>query len=141
MFETKSTKQVLTELNVDAKHGLPKEEVANRRAKYGPNKLIEKKKVPIILAFFSNFNDPMIYILLTAALLSVAVSIFNVIQHQKPFEFADPIIIMGVIFLNAIISTVQESKAEKSLEALKKMSSPTCLVKRDGHLLECKAEQ
>ncbi len=141
MFETKSTKEVLTELNVDRKHGLSKDEINERLAKYGPNKLAEKKKIPLILVFFSNFKDPMIFILLAAAFLSLAISLFNVIQHGEHFEFADALIIMGVVFLNAIISTVQESKAEKSLEALKKMSSPTCVVRRDGQLVELKAEQ
>lgn len=141
MFETKSTKEVLNELNVDRKHGLSKDEVNERLTKYGPNKLSEKKKVPLILVFFSNFKDPMIFILLAAAFMSLAISLFNVIQHGEHFEFADALIIMGVVFLNAIISTVQESKAEKSLEALKKMSSPTCVVRRDGQLVELKAEQ
>ena len=101
----------------------------------------EKKKTPLFLVFLSQFNDPMIYILLAAALLSVAISIYNSIHTGEAFEFADPIIIMGVCVLNAIIGTVQENKAEKSLEALKKMSSPTCVVKRDGKLIELKAEE
>ena len=66
MFETKSTKEVLNELNVDRKHGLSKDEVNERLTKYGPNKLSEKKKIPLILVFF-NFKDPMIFILLAAA--------------------------------------------------------------------------
>ncbi|HHT67376.1 MAG TPA: calcium-translocating P-type ATPase, PMCA-type [Erysipelotrichaceae bacterium] len=141
MFETKSAKEVLSELNVDPKKGLSQSEVDERLAKYGLNKLAEKKKVPLILIFLSNFNDPMIFILIAAALLSIAVSIFNMVQYGESFDFADPVIIMSVCVLNAIISTVQESKAEKSLEALKKMSSPTCVVRRDGVLVELKAEQ
>ena len=73
--------------------------------------------------------------------LSVAISIYNSIHNSEPFDFADPIIILGVCVLNAIIGTVQENKAEKSLEALKKMSSPTCVVRRDGKLIELKAEE
>ena len=83
----------------------------------------------------------MIFILLAAALLSVAISIFNTVKNGESFDFADPIIILGVCVLNAIIGTVQENKAEKSLEALKKMSSPTCVVRRDGKLVELKAEE
>ena len=90
--------------------------------------------------FLGQFNDPMIFILLAAALLSVAISIFNVVKNGESFDFADPVIILGVCVLNAIIGTVQENKAEKSLEALKKMSSPTCVVRRDGKLIELKAE-
>ena len=141
MFETKSAKEVLQEFEVDPHKGLSNEEAGQRLIKYGPNKLPEKKKTPLFLVFLGQFNDPMIYILLAAALLSVAISIYDVIQHGGSFDFADPIIIMSVCVLNAIIGTVQENKAEKSLEALKKMSSPTCVVRRDGKLLELKAEE
>lgn len=141
MYETKSAKEVLQELDSNVEQGLTSEEAGNRILKYGPNKLPEKKKTPLFLVFLSQFNDPMIYILLAAALLSVAISIYNSIHNSEPFDFADPIIILGVCVLNAIIGTVQENKAEKSLEALKKMSSPTCVVRRDGKLVELKAEE
>ena len=141
MFETKSAKEVLQELNVDSSKGLSNEEAGQRLIKYGPNKLPEKKKTPLFLVFLGQFNDPMIFILLAAALLSVAISIYDMVQHGGSFDFADPVIIMSVCVLNAIIGTVQENKAEKSLEALKKMSSPTCVVRRDGKLVELKAEE
>ena len=141
MFETKSAKEVLQELDVNPSTGLTSEEAGQRLIKYGPNKLAEKKKTPLFLVFFGQFNDPMIFILLAAALLSIAISIYNSIHNGEAFDFADPIIIMGVCVLNAIIGTVQENKAEKSLEALKKMSSPTCVVRRDGKLIELKAEE
>ena len=141
MFETKSAKEVLQELDVNPSTGLTSEEAGQRLIKYGPNKLAEKKKTPLFLVFLSQFNDPMIFILLAAALLSVAISIYDMIHTGGKFDFADPIIIMGVCVLNAIIGTVQENKAEKSLEALKKMSSPTCVVRRDGKLVELKAEE
>ena len=141
MFATKSAKEVLQELDSNVEQGLTSEEAGKRLLKYGPNKLPEKKKIPLFLVFLSQFNDPMIYILLAAALLSVAISIYNSIHNSEPFDFADPIIILGVCVLNAIIGTVQENKAEKSLEALKKMSSPTCVVRRDGKLIELKAEE
>ena len=141
MFETKSSKEVLNELQVDSKQGLSFGEAGKRMLQYGPNKLAEKKKKPLILVFLSNFNDPMIFILIAAALLSVAISLYNTLHNGDSFDFADPIIIMGVCVLNAIIGTVQENKAEKSLEALKRMSSPTCIVRRDGQLVELKAEE
>ena len=141
MFETKSAKEVLQELDVNPSQGLTSEEASCRLEKYGPNKLAEKKKTPLFLVFLGQFNDPMIFILLAAALLSIAISIYNSIHDGESFDFADPIIIMGVCVLNAIIGTVQENKAEKSLEALKKMSSPTCVVRRDGKLVELKAEE
>ena len=141
MFETKSAKEVLQELDVNQKTGLTSDEAGQRLLKYGPNKLPEKKKTPLFLVFLQQFNDPMIFILLAAALLSIAISLYNTIHSGLDFDFADPIIIMGVCVLNAIIGTVQENKAEKSLEALKKMSSPTCVVRRDGKLVELKAEE
>ncbi len=141
MFENKSAKTVCEELQVNPQQGLSTQEAGERMLKYGLNKLEEKKKKPLILIFFSNFNDPMIFILLAAAVLSIGVSLYNTIVNGESFDFADPIIIMGVVILNAIISTVQESKSEKSLEALKKLSSPTCVVKRDGKLVELKAEE
>ena len=141
MFETKSAKEVLQELDSNVEQGLTSQEAGERLIKYGPNKLPEKKKTPLFLVFLSQFNDPMIFILLAAALLSVAISIFNSVRNGEAFDFADPIIILGVCVLNAIIGTVQENKAEKSLEALKKMSSPTCVVRRDGKLIELKAEE
>ena len=141
MYETKSAKEVLNELGSDALQGLSSQEAGKRLVEHGPNKLPEKKKTPLFLVFLGQFNDPMIFILLAAALLSVAISLYGVIQHGEAFDFADPVIIMSVCVLNAIIGTVQENKAEKSLEALKKMSSPTCVVRRDGKLIELKAEE
>ena len=141
MFETKSAKEVLQQLDSNVEQGLTSQEAGERLVKYGPNKLPEKKKTPLFFVFLGQFNDPMIFILLAAALLSVAISIFNVVKNGESFDFADPIIILGVCVLNAIIGTVQENKAEKSLEALKKMSSPTCVVRRDGKLIELKAEE
>ena len=141
MFETKSAKATCEELNVDPKQGLSTQEAGERMLKYGLNKLDEKKKKPLILVFLSNFNDPMIFILLAAAILSIGVSLYNTLQNGEKFDFVDPIIIMGVVVLNAIIGTVQENKAEKSLEALKRLSSPTCVVRRDGQLVELKAEE
>ena len=141
MFETKSAKATCEELQVNPQQGLSSQEASERMLKYGLNKLEEKKKKPLILIFLSNFNDPMIFILLAAAVLSIGVSLYNTLVNGESFDFADPIIILGVVILNAIISTVQESKSEKSLEALKKLSSPTCTVRRDGKLIELKAEE
>ncbi len=147
MFENKSAKETLSNLNVDPAVGLTNEEAAKRQIQYGFNKLEEKKKKPLILSFLGQFNDPMIFVLLGAALLSVIISIYQLVSPQvteKPelLEIiSDPLIILAVCVLNAIIGTVQENKAEKSLEALKKMSSPTCFVKREGKIVELKASE
>ena len=147
MFATKSAKEVLQELDSNVEQGLTSEEAGKRLLKYGPNKLPEKKKTPLFLVFLSQFNDPMIYILLAAALLSIAISIYQVLSPSvtdKPTIMeiiSDPAIILAVVILNAIIGTVQENNAEKSLEALKKMSSLTCVARRDGQLVDLKAEE
>ena len=149
MFETKSAKEVLEELNVSSETGLSEEEASRRQIEYGFNKLEEKKKTPLILVFLSQFNDPMIFILLAAAVLSIGISLYQLFSPNFPAEskpdvleiVSDPVIILAVCVLNAIIGTAQENKAEKSLEALKKMSSPTCFVRREGKVVEIKAEE
>ena len=147
MYETKSAKEILEELNVDSEVGLTDEEASRRQIQYGYNKLEEKKKKPLVLVFLSQFNDPMIFILLAAAILSVGISLYQLFSPNFPTKpdaleiISDPIIILAVCILNAIIGTAQENKAEKSLEALKKMSSPTCFVRRDGKVVEIKAEE
>lgn len=147
MFATKSAKEVLQELDSNVEQGLTSDEAGKRLIKYGPNKLPEKKKTPLFLVFLSQFNDPMIFILLAAALLSIAISIYQLVSPsvaEKPTMMeiiSDPAIILAVVILNAIIGTVQENNAEKSLEALKKMSSLTCVARRDGQLVDLKAEE
>ena len=147
MFETKSAKETLEQFNVNSETGLSEEEASRRQIEYGFNKLEEKKKKPLILVFLSQFNDPMIFILFAAAILSIAISLYQLFSPnfaEKPDVLeivSDPVIILAVCMLNAVIGTVQENKAEKSLEALKKMSSPTCFVRREGKVVEIKAEE
>ena len=108
MFEDKTHAQIEQELGVDFANGLSKEEAGKRLLKDGLNKLSEKKKKPLILVFFAQFNNPMIYILLASALLSVFVSIYSVASGAGEADWADPIIILAVVMLNSIIGTVQE---------------------------------
>ena len=142
MFENKTIAQIENELNASTSDGLSTSEASDRLLKNGFNKLEEKKKKHWILVFLSQFNDPMVYVLLAAAVLSIAVSAYSYFSGlSESFDWIDTVIILGVVVLNSIIGTVQESKAEKSLEALKKMSSPTTTVKRDGKILTIKAEE
>ncbi|HEX3030158.1 MAG TPA: HAD-IC family P-type ATPase, partial [Clostridia bacterium] len=106
--------------------GLTKKEAGKRLKNYGFNILEAKKKKSIIIKFFSQFADFMIITLICAALISFLVSLL----HGK-LDFVDPIIILLIITLNAVLGVLQETKAEKSLEALQKMSAPTALVLRD----------
>ena len=127
MFETKSVDAVLQELE-SSKQGLSAQQAAERLARDGANALKEKDPPTRLQMFFSQLKDPMIYVLLAAAAISIALG-----------EFSDSIIILGVVLLNAIVGMVQEGKAQRALDALKKMSSPTATVRRDGIVQELPA--
>ena len=127
MFETKSVDAVLQELE-SSKRGLSAQQAAERLARDGANALKEKDPPTRLQMFFSQLKDPMIYVLLAAAAISIALG-----------EFSDSIIILSVVLLNAIVGMVQEGKAQRALDALKKMSSPTATVRRDGIVQELPA--
>ncbi|MBU3192889.1 calcium-translocating P-type ATPase, PMCA-type [Clostridium algidicarnis] len=129
MWFKKTIEDTLKELEVDPSKGLSSNEAKSRLEKYGENKLASKPKKTGIQIFMSQLKDPMIFILLVAALVSGIMG-----------EISDAIIILLVIFINAIVGTVQESKAEKALEALKKLSTPKAIVKRDGVSTEIPSE-
>ena len=144
MFENKTIADSLSELKTNQESGLSASEVETRKAKYGPNKLEEKKGKSAFWIFIGEFKDPMTLILFAAAIISIVVGIFNANKEGRAVtfeDFADVIIIFGVIVLNATIGTIQETRAEKALEALKKLSSPTATVRRDGKIVEVKAEE
>lgn len=136
MYETKTIDELLAEHRVEPQSGLTSEEACKRLEANGKNKLVEKKRRSIILSFLLQLHDPMIYVLLAAALISALVTIFG----EGHDDWADVIIILAVVLLNATIGTIQEVKAENALEALKKLSSPTATVRRDGKVFEIKAE-
>ena len=111
------------EFNTDFKNGLSSEQVTINKEKYGSNVLEAKKKKSWFVRFLLQFKDPLIIILLIAAVVSVIVD-----YH----EWVESLIILIVVMLNAILGIYQENKAEKSLESLKKMSALTCKVIRNG---------
>lgn len=119
---SQSVEEISDELDVDINSGLSLEEVEKRREKYGKNVLAEREKRSWILRFFDQFKDFMIIVLLVAAAIS---GIFLK-------EWVDAGVILVVVILNAVIGIIQEGKAEKSLEALKKMSAPNAKVLRNG---------
>lgn len=125
-FEGKE--RILSEFQTDASHGLTQAQVAERKEKYGENKLKEKKKKSGVQRFFEQFKDAMIIILLVAAVVSFVIACIE----QNPKEFFEPVLILVIVVLNAIMGVVQESKAEKALDALKNMSAPHARVLRDG---------
>lgn len=130
MWYTKSSKQVLEELEVNEKAGLSKGEVAARLAQYGPNKLVGKKKKSLFRLFLEQLQDVLIYVLLAATAITIVIG-----------EYTDAIIILTVVILNAVIGVVQEYKAGKAVEALQKMASPKAIVRRGNELVEVAAEE
>lgn len=123
-----SEEKIISDLQTDVVQGLSSVQVQERKEKYGENKLKEKKKKSNAQRFFEQFKDVMIIILLVAAVISFVIACVE----KNPKEFFEPVLILLIVVLNAIMGVVQESKAEKALEALKNMSAPHARVLRDG---------
>ncbi len=120
---------VIADLYSDASIGLSTEQVNQLTAAFGPNRLREKKKKSLLQRFFDQFKDVMILILIIAAIVSFVV----VCVEQNWGELFEPLLILLIVVLNAIMGVYQEGKAEKALDALKNMSAPHARVIRDGH--------
>jgi Ca2+-transporting ATPase len=131
-----SIEETLKELNVSLDHGLSTKEVKLRQQRYGRNLLEAKKGKSMLRKFFAQFADFMIIILIFAAAISLFVSYLD----GEP-DYVDPIIILCIIILNATLGVMQEAKAEKALESLKKMSAPTAHVLRDGKVTVLNSEE
>lgn len=127
-YHSQSKDEVLKGLGTNAESGLSEAEAAARIAKYGENKLAEKKKKSMFARFLEQLKDVMIIILIIAAIISLVIAI----TEGDPMEFIEPALIFLIVILNAIMGMVQESKAEKALDALKNMSAPHARVIRDG---------
>ena len=125
---TQSAEEVLRDLGVGAE-GLTTAQAQERLAKYGPNKLKEAEKPTLLQRFIAQLKDPMLIILMAAA----GVSALTGMLSGEP-EWAEVIIIMTVVLLNAILGVLQESKAEAAIEALQTMTAATCKVMRDGKM-------
>ncbi len=128
LFHSHPQQEVLKELDSNAQKGLTAGQVAGRLSEYGPNKLREKQKKTTFQRFLDQFKDAMILILIVAAVISFAIACVE----QNPKEFFEPALILLIVILNAIMGVLQESKAEKALDALKNMSAPHARVLRDG---------
>ena len=129
----KSTADVFEEIDSSA-NGLTSEESQKRLEKNGKNKLAEAKKPSVIKKFFAELADPMIIILLIAAAVSAVTA---ALQNES---FTDVFIILAVVLINAVLGVVQESKAEKAIEALQKITAATSKVLRDGKPVTVKSE-
>ena len=136
MWQTLRKEEVLRKLSTDEKQGLTEKEVQERQAKYGKNKLQEKKKESFIVKFIKQFNDFMIIILIIASIISAVVS-----KMQGENDYVDSIIIIGIVVFNALMGVIQEAKAEKSIEALKQMTPQLAKTIRNGKTVEINAEE
>lgn len=121
-----NSEEVIKSLETDEIVGLWQEEVEKRKDEYGLNELEGKKKKSLIIRFLEQFKDFMIIVLIIAAIIS------GIVGYTNGEGFTDTIIIMIVIIANAVIGVMQENKAEKSLEALKKLSGHSAKVIREG---------
>ncbi|WP_066304674.1 cation-translocating P-type ATPase [Bacillus sp. FJAT-29814] len=129
MWHAKSNAEVMKELDTDASTGLSQKQAESRLQRFGPNEFSEHKKPSIFVLFFEQINSPLIYILIVAAVISIFVG-----------EYSDAAIIILVILLNSVIGVIQEAKAERALEELKKMTTPKAVIKRDGNISEIPSE-
>lgn len=130
MYTEQKSSEVLKQFGVDKSAGLTSAQVQEAGKKFGPNKLVEQKKKSVFALFMEQLQDPLIYILMVA----IAISLFL-------GEAGDSMIIAAVILLNSVVGVVQEDKARKAIEALKQLTSPRALVRRDGKELEIPGEQ
>ncbi len=134
-FYTQPVEEVLADLQTGVE-GLSSEQAQERLEKHGPNKLKEGKKPSLIQRFLTQLKDPMLIILMIAAAVS---ALTGMVSGES--EWAEVIIILIVVLLNAILGVFQESKAEAAIEALQTMTAATCKVLRDGKLAVLPSDQ
>ena len=133
-YYCEDTDRVLGEVE-SAREGLSSAEAAKRLERDGPNRLEAAKGKSLLRRFFEQLADPMIIILLVAAAVS---GVLAVVEGES---FADVIIILAVVLINAVLGVYQENKAEKAVEALQKMSAATSRVLRDGKVVVIPSEE
>ncbi len=136
MWHTMDVDEIRRTVRTNINVGLSDEEVSKRLQENGLNKLQDKKRENIFIRFCKQFNDFMIIILIIASAISAVMAYI-----EGTGDYIDSIIIIAIVVFNACLGLVQESKAEKSIEALKKMSTPVAKVKRNGKIMEVDSEQ
>ena len=129
MWQSLNLSEVKHKLKTNFQYGLTNDEIGKRFQEYGENKLEDKPRESLFIRFFKQFNDFMIIILIVASAVSAIIE-----KVQGSNDYLDSIIIIGIVVFNAIMGIVQETKAERSLEALKKMTAPVVKVRREGRV-------
>lgn len=133
IWHSEQSQAVLSQLETDRDRGLTTEKAQAKLHKYGQNKLDEKPPRSLLQRFGDQMKNGMVIILLVAAVISLGVSIYNAVGGGEA-DWVDPIVIMVIVVVNAALGVLQESKAEKALDALKTMAAPAARVWRDGVL-------
>jgi len=128
-WHIESAKAVLASL-VTTPDGLPSEEITNRLAKHGPNRLPEARTHGPLVRFFYQFHNVLIYVLMAASAVTAMLG-----------HWVDASVILGVVLINAVIGFIQEGKAEDALRAIRQMLSPNAMVMRDGRKMTIQAEE
>ena len=136
MWQGLNLSEVKQKLRTNYQYGLTMDEVEKRFHEYGENKLADKPRESLIVKFFKQFNDFMIIILIIASVVSAVIE-----RVQGSNDYLDSIIIIAIVIFNAIMGIVQEAKAEKSLEALKKMTAPVVKVRREGRVRQINSNE
>lgn len=131
-----SADEVIKKLGSDKNNGLSDSQARKRLEKNGENKLAEKKKPSVIRRFIAQFSDFCVIILFIACIISFATGI---IEGKK--DFVEPVVILAIVIFNAVIGVYQESRAEKAIDALKKLSAPSATVKRSGKIKKIPSSQ
>lgn len=129
MYESKTASETIRGLGTNRENGISRTEAMERKAKYGPNKLKEQEKKSVWQMILEQLNDPLILILVVAMAISLMLH-----------EFGDAVIIVAVVVLNAAVGIIQEGKAGRAVEALKKISSPQAVAVRGGERIKIPAE-
>ena len=138
-FYNNSKEEVLSHFSTN-ENGLSAQEAQARLEQNGKNKLAEGEKESMIKRFFKQLAEPMTIILLVAAAISAGMEIYEGVTSGH-FGFpSDVVIILAVVLINAILGVLQESKAEKAIEALQEIAAATSKVIRDGHQITVKSE-
>ena len=128
IYHSEPINAVMNELETDTELGLESSDIPLLLIEHGENKLNEKKKKTTLQRFLDQFKDVMILILIAAAIISFVIACVE----GNPKEFFEPALILLIVIMNAIMGVMQESKAEKALDALKNLSAPHARVIRDG---------
>lgn len=131
---TLSKEELLKRLKVDLNKGLTTEQAKENAKKYGPNEFPPDAGTPMWLLILKQFKDLLVVILILAALISLVLAFFEEDEEERLTAFVEPLVIVFILIANATVGVLQESSAEKAVEALKAYSSDTAKLIRDGKL-------